>query len=494
MSCSTDQPATSGVDPRSGVGAARAGVDALVDAPWWQVPDADLLGLARDVEHLSRLLSTVQVHLAGEVDTRRFASSHGAASTGALLRSVLVISAGEAKHRVLTARAVLPHPTPTGTPTPPVLPVLSAALTAGTVGVDQTRTILATMTGLPDAVDQDTRDFCEAVLVEHAPITEPRPFAIFARAVAVTCDPDGSLDRRDPADRVELTVGPRNPRTGLTRLTGLLDDIGVELLGQSLNGLTTPRPAPDGSPDPRSAATRRAQGFTEMLRRYLDSGTAPVTGGHKPHLTLTMTLTDLQHRTTSTCTGAGGCNGVEPGSCTGERGCSGTGGERSPGAGAGSCTGAGGCNSTGAGGGFGLLDHGGPITAAKARMIACDAEVLPIVLGSASQVLDVGRATRVFPTSIRRALIHRDKGCAFPGCDRPPAWADGHHLVHWADGGPTSLANAVLVCRLHHSLIHRGDWTVRLATDHRPEFIPPPWIDPDQKPRRNTLHHLPDRR
>ncbi len=436
--------------------AARAGVDALVGAPWWQVPDADLLGLARDVEHLSRLLSTVQVRLAGEVDTRRLASSHGAASTGALLRSVLVISAGEAKHRVLTARAVLPHPTPTGTPTPPVLPVLGAALTAGTVGVDQTRTILATMTGLPDAVDQDTRDFCEAVLVEHAPITEPRPFAIFARAVAVTCDPDGSLDRRDPADRVELTVGPRNPRTGLTRLTGLLDDIGVELLGQSLDGLTTPRPAPDGSPDPRSAATRRAQGFAEMLRRYLDSGTAPVTGGHKPHLTLTMTLTDLQHRTTSTSTS----------------------------------TCAGGCNSTGAGGGFGLLDHGGPITAAKARMIACDAEVLPIVLGSASQVLDVGRATRVFPTSIRRALIHRDKGCAFPGCDRPPAWADGHHLVHWADGGPTSLANAVLVCRLHHSLIHRGDWTVRLAADSKPEFIPPPWIDPDQKPRRNTLHHL----
>ena len=74
--------------------------------------------------------------------------------------------------------------------------------------------------------------------------------------------------------------------------------------------------------------------------------------------------------------------------------------------------------------------------------------------------LTVGRATRTVPPSIRRALVVRDRGCRFPGCDRPPAWTDGHHLVHWADGGQTALENLVL-CRPHHRLVHEQRWTLR---------------------------------
>ena len=79
-------------------------------------------------------------------------------------------------------------------------------------------------------------------------------------------------------------------------------------------------------------------------------------------------------------------------------------------------------------------------------------------------------------------------GCAFPGCQRGAAWSQVHHIVHWADGGPTSLDNAVLLCGAHHRLIHQGQWTVRLGGDRRPEFTPPDWIDPDRKPLRNTIH------
>ncbi|MFF5171282.1 HNH endonuclease signature motif containing protein [Micromonospora sp. NPDC000089] len=85
----------------------------------------------------------------------------------------------------------------------------------------------------------------------------------------------------------------------------------------------------------------------------------------------------------------------------------------------------------------------------------------------------------------------RDAGCAFPGCDRPPRWCDGHHVRHWADGGETALNNAVLLCGHHHRLIHQGDWTVRIGTDRRPEFLPPAWLDPHQHPRRNHLHRKP---
>ena len=122
------------------------------------------------------------------------------------------------------------------------------------------------------------------------------------------------------------------------------------------------------------------------------------------------------------------------------------------------------------------------------RRLACDAAILPAVLGSTGQTLDVGRQRRLITGPLRRALVLRDRGCAFPGCDRPPRWCDAHHIHHWADGGTTSLTNAVLLCGHHHRHLHHSDWTVRLGGDGHPEFIPPAWLDPDQLPRRNHYH------
>jgi len=103
----------------------------------------------------------------------------------------------------------------------------------------------------------------------------------------------------------------------------------------------------------------------------------------------------------------------------------------------------------GRGVGAGWLDTGAPISAAEARRMACDAQILPAVLDSNSQPLDLGRARRLFTGPIRRALILRDHGCSFPGCDRPARWSEGHHLQAWADGGTTDLTNACLICRHH---------------------------------------------
>jgi Domain of unknown function (DUF222) len=88
------------------------------------------------------------------------------------------------------------------------------------------------------------------------------------------------------------------------------------------------------------------------------------------------------------------------------------------------------------------LALGGPITADIARRIACDAEIIPVVLGSRGEPLDVGRASRTVPTAIRRAVIVRDRGCAFPGCSIPARWCDIHHVVYWAYPtiSPTTLA------------------------------------------------------
>ena len=103
------------------------------------------------------------------------------------------------------------------------------------------------------------------------------------------------------------------------------------------------------------------------------------------------------------------------------------------------------------------------LTAAVIRRLACDAGIIPIVLGSRSEVLDVGRKRRTVPTGIRRALIVRDKGCAFPRCDRPPGWTDAHHIIPWSHGGPTSLQNLVLLCGHHHDTVHHSRHYVTLA-------------------------------
>ncbi|MEK7253056.1 MAG: HNH endonuclease signature motif containing protein, partial [Actinomycetota bacterium] len=98
---------------------------------------------------------------------------------------------------------------------------------------------------------------------------------------------------------------------------------------------------------------------------------------------------------------------------------------------------------------------GSVITPEAARRIACDATITEIARDGNS-VLDVGRANRSIPATIRRALIARDGGCTHPGCDRPHRWCDAHHIVHWADGGPTSLDNLRLLCRQHHRMTHEG--------------------------------------
>src|SRR5207342_2084422 len=124
-----------------------------------------------------------------------------------LLRQRLCISPSDATGRVRAARAILPKDLPSGGETPPLLPELRNAVDAGTVGAEQVRTVVATMTGLPAGVDPQLREMVRASLVDHARVTEPVVFARFARQVAQACDPDGSLDERDPVDKVELSLG-----------------------------------------------------------------------------------------------------------------------------------------------------------------------------------------------------------------------------------------------------------------------------------------------
>jgi Domain of unknown function (DUF222)/HNH endonuclease len=117
----------------------------------------------------------------------------------------------------------------------------------------------------------------------------------------------------------------------------------------------------------------------------------------------------------------------------------------------------------------GELGRAGVVPGDTALRIACDASVSIITVDGKDGLLNVGRARRTFPPSLRRAAVVRDRGCRFPGCDCPPEWTDGHHLQHWASGGETKMANLVLLCRRHHRLVHEGGW--RLAWEEHGELV-----------------------
>jgi hypothetical protein len=121
----------------------------------------------------------------------------------------------------------------------------------------------------------------------------------------------------------------------------------------------------------------------------------------------------------------------------------------------------------------GELGFAGPIPAATVQRLACDASIARVVLGPDSAVLDVGRARRLPSGATRRALQVRDRGCAWPGCDRPASWTAAHHLHHWAQGGATDLSNLVLLCHRHHWLIHEGGWQLIREQDGGLATIPP---------------------
>lgn len=145
------------------------------------------------------------------------------------------------------------------------------------------------------------------------------------------------------------------------------------------------------------------------------------------------------------------------------------------------------------------VGSGQQLTAGQLRQLACDADFLPIVLGGDSQILDVGEDRRLVTPAIRAALTVRDRGCIFPGCDKPPVDCEAHHIQPWQTGGPTSQDNLVLLCKHHHRTVEPAkdpatairQWKVELHPDTGiPQVIPPAQVDPQQRPRIHQRFNL----
>jgi len=197
---------------------------------------------------------------------------------------------------------------------------------------------------------------------------------------------------------------------GVFYINGRLDSEGGAILQTALNALSGP-PTPD---DKRSPRQRRADSLVELARQKLESGTLPEVGGQKPHLTVTVSMATLVN---------------QPGSPAAD------------------------------------LEWASPIPAETARRLACDAAVTPIFLDTESDQPRAGQTSRSISGSQRKALVFRDKGCRFPGCDRPADWTDVHHLKHWADGGKHVMDNMILLCRRHHRMVHEEGWLLVITAE-----------------------------
>ena len=395
--------------------------------------DGAVLDLLRGMESASRIVHSVLLDALAEVDSRRLAAQAGFRSTAALVGDLVHLSRTEARLRVEQATKLGVRRALTGEPLAPELPGTAAALAAGEIGPAHVRIIIEIMDAVPASTSSAQRAEVEADLGRHARTFGPTELAKLGQHMLAHLDPDGPEPRdHEPAPAAgELRL--RNRRDGKLGFEGWLDgEHGPQFQGL-IDQLAKPRPLSKDIPDPRSTDERQADALLEVCGLARAAEACPTTGGEPPHINVTIDWDALRTEL-----------------------------------------------------GAALLDYGQHLSASDARRWACDCKVIPIVLGGDSEPLDVGRISRSVPLGIRRALVARDRGCAFPGCDRPPARCDAHHVRHWVDGGETSLGNCVLLCPTHHRHVHGTGWEIIVRPGHV-EFIPPAILDPLRKPLRNLL-------
>ena len=295
---------------------------------------------------------------------------------------------------------------------------LAAAVLAARVSVRNAAVALVEMDKLRPRLRDEAVEAVWAGFVQIATDHGPGEIRGLRDKLIATHGHQGDFQRR--ADQLKHGVSLSQPLDddGMAEYRLRLDPEGKEVLEAMLGPLSAPNPTPD-CPDLRSSDQRRGDALVAICRRAAAAGgEAPTTT--KAALWVTMDLDGLR-------------NGCGAGSTLGGQ----------------------------------LL---GPETI---RRIACDAMIIPVVLGGDSEVLDVGRARRLFTPGLLRALWLRDRGCTIPGCSAPPQWADAHHLVHWIDGGVTSLLNGALLCGRHPPPRFAGGTPTSSTNEGGPRRRPP---------------------
>ena len=413
------------------VGLLTAAVDALVDLDLSTLSRDELLALVRAVEVQRRRLPVIDHALIGELTARGTAFETGCANTAALLRTMLRLRPAEAKARVAAAADLGPRRAMSGAPLPPLFEQVACAQAEGSISPAHATVITDTVDSLPAAVQAEHAAAVEERLVHDAQSFDPLQLTTLARRISATLNPDGVLTaERDHQRRRSATL--RAHQDGSGELTAHLTPTALAVWQAVLDPLAAPAPTED-DPDPRSPAQRHHDALLDAGQRLLRTADLPNNGGVPATVIITMTLDQLETRT-----------------------------------------------------GLATTSHGGLLSINDALHLATEARVIPTVLNDTGGILTYGRTRRTASAGQRLALTARDGGCSFPTCDVPPQWCQAHHLTPWATDGPTNLDNLTLLCGHHHREFAKRGWTITI-TNGLPHWTPPPWIDPTQTPRRNTM-------
>ena len=348
-----------------GVAALRAASDSLADA------NTRIEALAV-CEQVTRQLEQVSIELTAGLDRDGVFTDRGYHRAAHAVADLLGWDLGVANRRVRVAEQVCERVSLDGQVLPALLPDTAVVFAAGEVSLRHVEVIADALgSSAAGRLAPQVWAGAEQQLAARAREYRPRELAAFARDLITTLDQDGpEPDHGDEAQVNQLYLATRPGGAG-GRITGVFDAPSFDALRTALDALSTPT-----AEDQRPLAERRGDGLAELCHQRLDTADLPTIGGQRPHLVVTVPLADLETR-----------------------------------------------------GRAAMLDHGGPLTPTQLRMLACEASVIPVVLDGNGQPVDIGRASRVVPRHLRRAVAARDRGCAFPGCAHPPSWCDAHHVI-----------------------------------------------------------------
>jgi Domain of unknown function (DUF222) len=282
------------------------------------------------------------------------------------------------------------------------LPAVAAAYAAGAVTTDQVDLVAPVATDArreaaeKQGVDLGEIDRTLTTVAVEGSVAQVKGAV---RHYLARLDTDGP--EPDPTERRALTVAPYGD--GLVHVQGQLDTVAGEKLLAALESIVQAN-RPKG--DRRTRAQQLADALAQLVDNQLAAGDLPTLRTVKPTVIVTIRGEDL----------------LDPD----------------------------------VGSGMATTAFGSPLSAAGARMVACDGSVISVFLDVDGMPLKLGRTKRVVPPHLRRAVELRDETCVFAGCSAPKHWCDVHHLVEWVFGGETDLDNSALLCERHHTKVHHG--------------------------------------
>lgn len=377
-------------------------LDDMGAASWDDLDDASTRSLVADLSRVQARVQAQQLRGAARLEATGAARRAGKTSTGDLLAGDFGGDRAGADAFVRASRQVAPES------------ATQAALAAGDISFPQAQIIGRALAGVPE----QHRRLAEAALLRDAKRLSLKDLR--RRADRVT-DTYAAADEADAAENETVQERERRARAsarfrmwdnrdGTQSGDFKVPEAQADRLKAALDAIAAPRRSHLADQDSRPTDTvhRHGMAFADLCD-HLPTDGLPSAGGAGATVTVTMDLDALRDQLRAT-----------------------------------------------------TLSTGTRVSASQARQAACRAGILPVVLGGASRVMDLGRTQRLFSPGQRIALALRDGGCVFPGCDRPPAWTEAHHITPWSDGGPTNLADGALLCPFHHHVVHDHGWQLRL--------------------------------